>query len=145
VANDTEPTAERWTFGGSRIGGKGQRVHAWIDEHGNEMIFKASGSYSVGSVYTASVTRSGADRVTRHGHPVYYGRSDDETLRERLSALHRAAETTLSVAARERADKRDDPVELAIERLGELAAHIPPSQRANFAAYVAYRIGKFWN
>lgn len=142
MTDQNEPTSEFWTFGGSRIGGKGQRVHAWIGPDGSEMIFKASGSYSVGSVYTAQVTRSGADRVTRHGEPVYYCRSEDVDLREALSARHRAAEIKLSLKAQERADKRNDPVELAIERLCELAKNVPPSQRAAFAVYVAHRVSR---
>lgn len=83
--------------------------------------------------------------MTLYGSPQYTGeRSDDEALVDKLAAQHRAAEVTLDLAARERADKRDDPVERAIERLVDLASAVPASQRTGFAVYVATRLTRAW-
>lgn len=39
----------------------------------------------------------------------------------------------------------DDPLERAIERLVELAGHVPHSQRTGFAAYVTTRLMRAWS
>ena len=143
-AAEPEPQTERWIFGGSRVGKGGKRLHAWVDHAGHRLRFRASGSFVIGSVYTARVARDG-DNVTLFGRPAYTGeRCDDPALADELSAGHRAAEIALALAARERADKRHDPVEQAIERLVELAAHVPASQRTGFAIYVTVRLIRTW-
>jgi hypothetical protein len=141
---EPEPTTERWIFGGSRVGTGDKRLHAWVDQTGRRLQFKASGNYVVGSIYVARVVRDD-DGVTLYGKPDYTGdRSDDHVVVDELSAAHRAAEVALSLAARQRADKRNDPVEHAIDRLAELAARVPASQRTGFAVYVTVRLLRTW-
>lgn len=141
----TAPTrgTERWVFGGSRVV-RGKRLHAWVDADHTLMMFGSRGSYAVGSAYEVDVTRSGDGGVTMHGTPRYDGRGGDTELIDQLSAEHRAAELLLASLARERADKQDDPVEQAIQRLAHLTAHIPPSQRAMFAGWVSARLTNVW-
>lgn len=143
MSDEIEPVTEIWTFGGSRVGSTGKRVHEWITPDRSALWYKPVGGYTVGSRYVIKVVRTDS-KTTRYGDPQYSGRSDDLVLVDELSARHRAAEVTLAVSARERKDKTDDPLELAINRLAELAAHVPPSQRANFAAYVSQRLNRFW-
>jgi hypothetical protein len=141
---EPEPQTEKWIFGGYRVGQGGKRLHAWVDPAGQQLGFKASGRFVVGSVYAARVTRAG-DTVSLYGRPAYTGdRCNDDALLDELSARHRAAETALTLAARQRADKRRDPVEQAIDRLAELAAHVPASQRTGFAIYVTVRLLRTW-
>jgi hypothetical protein len=139
-----EPHTERWIFGGSRLGAGDKRVHAWVDPTGRHLLFKASGSFVVGSIYGARVVRDG-ECITLYGKPDYTGdRCDDLVVVEELSAAHRAAEVALGLAVRERADKRNDPVEQAIDHLAELAGHIPASPRTGFAVYVTVRLVRTW-
>lgn len=136
---EPEPTTERWVFGGSRII-KGKRYHAWIDPSGTELLYAPVGSPTVGSIYEVKVARRD-DIISKYKHAtVYTGDRADPELRDRLFAQHRAAETALSLASRERADKRDDPVEKAIERLVELGRNVPASQRTGFASYIVARL-----
>lgn len=131
---------EEWVYGGSRVGKDHKRIVAWVGPDNDEQCFKAGGSYIVGSVYRVKVIRKD-DRVSMIGTPKYSGeRSSDKELLNSLSAQHRAAELTLSVKARERADKRDDPLEQLLKQLEELAAYVPATQRAAFAGYVTHRI-----
>lgn len=146
---ESEPADERWVFGGSRIGTKKQRLHAWIDEHGEELLFKAVGSYTVGSytvgsIYDVQVTRTDQERLVRHGQPKYAGGRADTELHEKVAARHRAAEAELGLLARERAAKKDDPVELAIEHFVTLSRKVPASQRTAFLAYVMARLCRTW-
>lgn len=131
-------------FGGSRIGPKKQRLHAWVDEHGEELLFKAVGSYTVGSIYDVQVTRTDQEHLVRHGQPKYAGGRADTELHEKVAARHRAAEAELGLLARERAAKKDDPVELAIEHLVTLSRKVPASQRTAFLAYVMARLCRTW-
>ncbi|MFD9961697.1 hypothetical protein [Amycolatopsis sp. NPDC058986] len=134
---------ERWVFAGSRVD-QGKRAHAWVDPGGAHRVFKTQGSYTVGAVYAAEVSRDG-DRVTLYGRPKYLGDfCEDTALVDQLAARHRAAEAALSLAASERAAKQNDPVERAIDRLAELAAHVAPAQRTEFAAYVLRRLFRGW-
>ncbi len=136
---------EQWVFGGSRVGRSGKRLHCWVDPDGEDLLYAPKGRYAIGSVYEAEVVRHDNGGVTRYGQPRYTGaRCDDEALVDRLAAQHRAAEVELDLAARERADRRDDPLERAIERLVEVAAHVPHSQRTGFAVYVATRLMRSW-
>jgi hypothetical protein len=131
---------ERWVFGGSRVAKGDKRVHEWIEPSGETLWFKASGAYVVGSIYDVVVRRDG-ERTTKVGTPRYTGeRTEDAELLDRLSVEHRAAELRLTLKAKERADKRDDPLEKAIDRLAELAVHVPPPQRRAVAVYVALRL-----
>ncbi|MBO0759067.1 MAG: hypothetical protein J2P54_24755 [Bradyrhizobiaceae bacterium] len=144
MPENQEPAIEQWIFGGTRVGSKDRRWHLWIGPDAEPMHFKASGSYAVGSIYDVKVTRLNG-KATMHGHPVYMGmQSEDDDLIDSLSAKHRAAEETLRLLAKERAAKRDDPVELAIARLCDLAANVPASQRGTFAQYVTYRLTRSW-
>jgi hypothetical protein len=129
-------------------------AHAWETRTGdgisgsartaNQCISKASGSFVVGSIYDVKATRPNG-QATMHGHPVYTGmQSEDDDLIDSLSAKHRAAEETIRLLAKERAAKRDDPVELAIARLCDLAANVPAPQRGTFAHYVTYRLTRSW-
>lgn len=134
------PSPEIWTFGGSRVGTGGKRIHCWLDPTGDELYFRSVGSgYAVGSHYEVMISRDG-DRITRHGTPTYTGKRADENIREGLNAKHRAAEVALTLAARERADKRDDALELAIDHLCSMARNVPHSQRVGFATYVLSRL-----
>jgi len=141
--SEPTPQVERWVFGGSRVGKGDKRMHCWVDPDGRHLMFKASGRFTVGSVYEARVTRND-DGVTLHGTPRYTGDRADDDLHGTLSARHRAAEVALDLTARERADKRADPLEHAIARLCDLAADVPASQRTGFAVYVATRLTRAW-
>lgn len=144
MPENQEPAIEQWIFGGARVGNKDRRWHQWIGADGEPMHFKASGSFVVGSIYDVKVTRPNGE-VTMHGHPVYTGtQSEDDDLIDGLSAKHRAAEETIRLLAKARAAKRDDPVELAIARLCDLASNVPASQRGTFAQYVTYRLTRSW-
>ncbi|MBM7771954.1 hypothetical protein JOD54_002158 [Actinokineospora baliensis] len=91
------------------------------------------------------MTRDDDGGTYLHGRPGYTGdRSEDEELRDQLSAKTRAAELQLGLDARERAAKREDPVELAIKRLEYLTASMHPSSRTAFATYVAVRLARAW-
>jgi hypothetical protein len=142
--SEPRPQVERWVFGGSRVGKSNKRMHCWVDPDGRHRIFTASGRFAVGSVYEARVVRHDDGGMTLYGTPQYTSERADDDLRDKLAAQHRAAEVALDLAARERADKRDDPVEQAIERLCELAAHVPASQRTGFAVYVTTRLTRAW-
>lgn len=144
VKPECVPATERWVFGGSRIGTKKQRLHAWIDEHGEELLFKAVGSYTVGAIYDVQVTRTDQERLVRHGQPKYAGGRADPELHETVAARHRAAEAELWLLARERAAKKDDPVEQAIEHLVALSRKVSAAQRTAFLSYVMARLSRSW-
>jgi hypothetical protein len=101
------------------------------------------------------MTDPGPDPVTERwifgGSAIHSGRRAhlwlDPTGRELIYAAqgHRATETTLDVQRRDRAARRDDPVERAIAHLCDLAARVPQSQRTAFAAYVAVRLARSWS
>ncbi|GLY54878.1 hypothetical protein [Lentzea sp. NBRC 102530] len=140
-----EPKPEEWVFGGSRVD-NGKRFHAWIpldDPHRNELFYKPRGSFAVGSVYEVQVVRR-EGRVSKYPDPKYLRRCEDEALRDQVSARHAAAEVVIGRQQLERADKKDDPVTVAVDRLAELARHVHPSQRNAFAAMVLNKIGRSW-
>jgi hypothetical protein len=146
-SSESARQTERWVFGGSRAD-NGKRYHCWVDAHGTTRLYKATGRFVVGSIYETTVQRhdnpATAGRVTLYGTPRYTGDRADKDLHGTLAAQHRAAEVALDLAARERADKRADPLEHAIARLCELAAKVPASQRTGFAVYVATRLTRAW-
>lgn len=144
ASSEPTPQAERWVFGGSRVGTGNKRMHCWVDANGRNRIFTASGRFTVGSVYEARVTHKADGGVTLHGTPRYTGDRADDDLHGTLVARHRAAEVELDLVARERADKRADPLEHAIARLCKLAAEVPASQRTGFAVYVTTRLTRAW-
>jgi hypothetical protein len=136
-------TTERWVFGGLRVGGNHKRLHEWVAPGGERRLFAAAGSYAIGSIYEAKVTHGADGLIHLHGKPAYTGeRCDDDELVGQLAARARAAETALSLVARERAAKRTDPVEAAIGQLAELASHVPAVQRQAFLVYVTTRLTK---
>jgi len=139
-----EAKPEEWVFGGSRVD-DGKRFHAWIalSDPNEEMFYKPRGSFAVGSVYEVQVIRR-EDRISKYPDPKYLRRCEDEALRDRVSARHAAAEVVIGRQQLERADKKDDPVTVAVERLAELAKHVHPSQRNAFAAMVLNKIGRSW-
>jgi len=132
---------EVWTFGGSRIGQAGKRIHAWVPPGGDELWFAAKGSYSVGSEYDVEVRRDG-ERVTRHGTPVYRGRHADEAVRLALDVQHRAAEVQLRVVAAERADKRNSPLDAALEPLCAAMRDARSADRDALLAYILRRLAR---
>jgi len=135
-----EPAAETWTYAGVRAGGDGERLHAWLDAGGEEMLFSRSGTrMAVGSHYTVRVTRDGT--VTMHGTPAYAGtRADDET-RRAAWAEHTTAQTRLEMIRAERDDARRNALDEALAPLLELAARLRTSaERDALAAYVLRQI-----
>lgn len=134
---------EHWVYGGTRVGLKDKKFAAWIDPSGEELYFPYASRYIVGSIYTFSVLREG-DQISRRPQGEYVGRSDDNELRTTLHARHRAAETALDEIRRQRADKRDDPLDDAIEALASLVRAVPSPQRQAFAVYLMTRFTKAW-
>jgi len=141
--SENEIQVEKWVFGGSRISGKGQRVHAWVDESGAELLFKPQGHPAVGYVYGVRVVRNG-DRISKYPDPEFTNERADTALIEELSVKHKAAETRLSQLSRERAAKKDDPLESAINELCRLAKFVPVNQRTALVAHIINRVTKAW-
>lgn len=144
MSDEPEATEEVWTFAGSRVGNEKTRRHAWMTQDGSLRYFRPSGSYTVAGEYLVRVSRTDDGHTTMHGEPVFRDPSTDAALTDQLWARHRAAEAELRRRQRERAARRDDPVEQAVSRLAELARHVSSSQRPDFAAHVLSRIVRAW-
>src|SRR5439155_11085130 len=84
---ETEPTEERWAYGGIRLL-RAERMFAWLPDAGSgeELLFRPmKGSYTVGLVYRVFVTRSDG-RVVMHGWPRYANRRVEPGLAALLRA-----------------------------------------------------------
>jgi hypothetical protein len=135
---EPEPVEEQWAYGGVReLAGK--RVHAWLPEAGTgrELLYTMKGSFVIGEIYRASVTRSPEGRTVLHGSPRYEGdgRLDAEAARV-LRAEHHTATTRLSLARMQRSAARRDELDEALAPLRAIAARF--TSRADRAAFVAY-------
>lgn len=148
-ADTPEPVEEIWIFGGSRVGAKGVKVHAWLPPgrhraYADELWFKAGGSYAVGAAYTVRVSRADTT-TTRHGAPEFLSSASALTgwTPEELATLnarHTAAETRLRLAAMERNVKRSSELDAALEPLLTIAAKLATPDRAAFTAYVLTKL-----
>ena len=147
----TEIVEETWIFGGTRIS-NGARVHAWVPaargNPGDELWFKAKGSYAVGAAYTVRVSRTD-DTTTKHGAPEFLSGAGALTgwtpeALAHLNASHSAAETRLRLAALERNAKRSSELDAALAPLLAIAERMAGSDRAAFVAYVTTRIARAW-
>ncbi|HWG99233.1 MAG TPA: hypothetical protein VNV66_07905 [Pilimelia sp.] len=132
-----EPAVERWAYAGLRVL-SGKRVHAWVSDagHGEELLYTLTGTYAVGEVYEARVTRTD-DRVTLHGAPTYAGHGRVDTdLAARWHAEDTAARTRLASAPMERAAARRSELDDLLEPLRVISAQLPT--RADRTALIAY-------
>ena len=145
---EPETTEEIWLFTGSRRGRSGKRIHGWLPQPDNdldhELYFSAKGHRAVGSEYTVQVRRHPDGAVTMYGSPVYHGRHDNDTLRARVEARHRAAETELRREQLERSDKRASALNEALEPLVTLSEELRATERDAFLAFVIRRITRPW-
>jgi hypothetical protein len=134
-------TEEVWTYGGLRAGARGTRVHAWIDETGEELWFPKTGARaSVGARYKVSVRRRDGT-TSLVGVPGYTGRSADEQLRRRLWAEHTTAATRLELIRAERSDARASALDEALAPLLELARGLRTNaERDALAVYVLRKL-----
>lgn len=142
MTETTEPEqlAAVWTFGGSRIAADGKRAHVWVTATGEELWFAAKGSYTVGSQYDVMVSQPEPGRTVRHGTPAYHGRHPDETVRLQLAAADRAAAVRLRVVAMERADKRDNALDAALEPLCKVMRSTRGADRDALLAHIIRRL-----
>ena len=132
---------EVWTYGGVRVSGRGQRVHAWIDQAGEELWFPKTGTHAaVGSQY--KVTVKPADGVTSIiGIPKYAGRAVADQLRRQLWAQHSAATTRLELIRAERNDAKRNALDEAIAPLLQIARTLrTTAERDALAVYVIRKI-----
>lgn len=143
MADEIEKTEETWVYGGTRVAASGIKAHAWVTPDGAEILYKGGNPSAIGYSYTARVVRDGS-QVSLYGRPTYTGERAPEDVRERLSVAHRAAETYLNLKARERKAKEDDPLELAIQRLGEMISAAPSNQQTALKGYVVARLSRYW-
>lgn len=145
---EPEPHEETWLFAGSRYGRRGTRVHAWLpqpdDDFHNELWFRPRGQPALGSEYAVRVTRKPDGEVTMHGQPNYRGRHENDELRARAEARHRAAETTLRRVQLQRADKRASALDAALEPLVTISGELRAPDRDAFLAYIIRKITRPW-
>ena len=142
-----EPVAgERWIYGGIRVLDD-KRVHAWIDPAGRELLytFTRGGTWAIGSIYTARVTRTDT-HTTLHATPTYTGdRTDDDELRRRLWAADTAARSQVALLAQERNDARRNAIDEALQPLLVAARTLRTGpDRDAFTAYVLRRLLAAW-
>lgn len=148
-SGEDHETHETWVFGGSRVL-SGKRVHAWVPlnydgltekagKAGPELLFKATGSFVVGSEYDVRASRED-DRVSKIGTPAYLGQHENAELRAGLEASHRAAETTLGRLALERNDKRRSALDEALAPVITLMKGVPYAQRDAFMVYIQRKL-----
>jgi hypothetical protein len=150
TAPDGEPsrTSERSIYGGLRVL-KAGTVHAWIPEPpaGQRLPeelwyrFKASGHWTVGGIYTATVARTGR-HVELYGSPgPWMQRFDDREAVARLEVLDRTARDQIARTVQERRAAKDPALATAIRPLLEVAAGLrTDAQVRALLAYVTERI-----
>jgi hypothetical protein len=136
------PHEEQWAYSGVReLAGK--RVLAWLTEAGTgrELLYTMKGTFVVGEIYRASVTRTPEGKTILHGSPRYAGdgRVEPEVARL-LRAEHHTATTRLSLARMERSAARRDELDEALQPLRAIAARL--SSRADRAAFLAYVVAE---
>ncbi len=139
-------TKERWIYGGIRVL-DGKRVHAWIDPAGRELLYvhQRSGSWAIGSFYTARVIRTG-ESTTLYGTPTYTGDgyAADE-LRRQLWAKDTAARTRLASLTQERKAARRNAIDEALGPLLAAARTLKTSaDRDAVTAYVMRQLISTW-
>jgi hypothetical protein len=137
---------ERWVYGGIRVLDN-KRVHAWIDPSGRELLYahKRSGTWAVGSFYTARVTRNGP-HTTLYATPSYHGDGYADTgLRRRLWAQDTAARARLALVAQERNAARRNAIDEALMPLLDVARTLKTgADRDAFTAYVIRQLAAAW-
>jgi len=150
TAPDGEPprTSERWIYGGLRVL-KAGTVHAWIPEPpaGGPLPeelwyrFKASGHWTVGGIYTATVVRT-ERHVELYGSPgPWLQRFDDQEAVVRLEVLDRAARDQIARTALERRAAKDPALASAIRPLLQVAGSLrTDAQVRALLAYVTEQI-----
>jgi hypothetical protein len=148
--DDEQKTTERWTYGGVRVLER-KKVHAWLDESGEEHLFapKRAGHWAVGYVYDVTVIRFRSDpaRVQMVASSATFtgGEADDEA-RLRLSALDRVARAELARITQERNAARRDALDEAMQPLLKLSAEMRTSaDRDALIAAVLRRMTTAWH
>lgn len=141
------PVEEIWLFGGlRRLSGSGY-AHGWIDRagEGELLLYKAKGSFVVGSLYAVQVSRT-ADNTRMHGTPRYHGRCDDAELRATVEATHDAVKARQARERMERNDAKNKAIDNAVAPLVEIARTLPThADKDAFAAYVLRKIIDAWH
>lgn len=141
-------TSERWIYGGLRVL-KAGTVHAWIPEppDGGPLPdelwyrFKASGHWTVGGIYTATVARA-EQSVQLYGSPgPWLQRFDDRDAVARLEVLDRAARDEIARTALQRRAAKDPALAAAIRPLLQVAAGLRTGAQVRaLLAYVTEQI-----
>lgn len=135
---EPEPREEQWVYGGVReLAGK--RVHAWLPGAGTdrELLYTMKGSFVIGEIYRAGVTRTPEGKTVLHGSPRYEGDGRfDAEVATLLRAEHHTATTRLLLARMQRSAARRDELDEALAPLRAVAARF--TSRADRAAFVAY-------
>lgn len=137
---------ELWTFGGSRVDGKGRRYHAWLPagaEPDDELYYPPKGGRSVGAVYEVMVRRQG-DKTTMQQEVTYRHRNPDAELCALLEARHRAAEVKLTSVRIDRNDAKRTELDAMLEPLEAVMRKLPSMERDAYLAYVMRRLSRAW-
>jgi hypothetical protein len=140
------PVTERWIYGGLRML-KHKKIHAWLPEPpagqplGRELWYRHHGSWLVGGIYQASVSRpDGA--VNLHGAPGrWLQRLDDHVTVARMEILDRQTRDALALIALERKAAKDPALAKAMEPLLAVAATLTTEGQVRaLMAYVAEQV-----
>jgi hypothetical protein len=133
---------ETWGYAGIRLS-EGKRWTAWVDETGNERLYRLTkpSQFAVGYLYTVKIARIG-DRVWMRGAPKFTGdKHDNDQVRIDWAAADRIALTTEAEDRRERKAKTaGNPLDEAIKPL--LKAVGGYRNRADQDAIAAWIIGE---
>jgi hypothetical protein len=146
TADKPAPSPERWIYGGLRLLDD-KKVHAWLPELtqgqplGGELLYQHKGSWVVGGVYQAMVSRF--EKLVRlHGSPgPWQQRLDDAATVGRLELLDRQSRDALALIALERKAAKDPALAKAMQPLLEIAATlVTDSQIRALTAYVTEQV-----
>lgn len=149
---ETSPVEETWMFGGTRIDRHGKRWHSWVRLPAvnlqGEMWFSPDKGehYAVGSDYAITTSQDSDGRTIKHGNPParYLGRHENDFLRMRAEAKHKAIEARIRVQRMEAKDKRESALDEALAPLMAISAELHATERTAFLAYVIQKITAPW-
>lgn len=138
---ESELHPERWTYAGRRVVDGGGLAGVWIDDVGEELLFKGR-HRSIGATYEVGVSRDATVRAGVDRAAFVDAGGDDPRIAEWV-AHDRAAYTSDQARRREERAKRDAASrfgELTLDDVRERLRSLPAPQRAALLSNVLLHI-----
>lgn len=142
-ASEPAVTVERWTYGGLRLDEKAKKFGVWVTPDGSTTYFSYEAKHILGCVYEVQARREESGKLIGwRGDPEFVRRSEDRDLIVRLAAEDRADRQHLEIVTQQRKEKKNNPLDEAIEQVAAVIRQVPFAKRPGLVGYVMWKLSR---